>query len=319
MNIVASTDKLFVMPTGVMIYSVCVNNPDTDIVFHVLVNTDVTSENKRDLEKVVSQFNGKTIVFYDPNQKMQSIDFPPIISKAITKTTYYRLFMAELLPPVIDKVLYLDVDIIVRHSLLPLWNIDVSNYAVAAIPDIFSAQSEVYSRLHIPRSLCYVNSGVLLINLKYWRSHSLSERFQSWMVEHIDVIRYGDQDILNAVLKEKILLIPQKFNLMHGYLWKQTYYDYKKYENDVLDARRDPTIVHFTGAKPWDAYCEGEPHPLNSTFYKYQQQTKWKDERIDIRPYKKRISNFCGDILRKLGLMAPRKLYHNYIEIAPID
>lgn len=60
MDIEACIDKGFVMPTGVMIYSVCVNNPDVDIMFHVIYDDSVTSEDRRDLEDVVALFKGKS-------------------------------------------------------------------------------------------------------------------------------------------------------------------------------------------------------------------------------------------------------------------
>ena len=64
MDIVACIDKRFVMPTGVMMYSVCVNNPDMDIVFHIIADNSVTSRDKCDLEETVTAFRGKQIVFY---------------------------------------------------------------------------------------------------------------------------------------------------------------------------------------------------------------------------------------------------------------
>lgn len=319
MDIVACTDSWFVMPTAVMIYSVCVNNPNVDIVFHVIVDADVTPKNKRDLEKEVFPFEGKTISFYDSTLLMQSFEFPPVmISKGITRTTYYRLFIAELLPPDIEKVLYLDVDIIVRHSLRPLWKTDISNYAVAAAPDIFSDITEFYERLKISRRYCYVNAGVLLINLEYWRECSMATLFLTWISENENVIHYGDQDVLNAVLKEKILLIPQKYNLMHGFLWKQSYY-LEKFKNDIAEAKQDPTIVHFSGEKPWDVYNLDPRHPFVSTFIKYQRQTKWKGMRIDKRPLRLKIINFLSDMQRELGLKPPRNTFFEYIDIAPID
>ena len=67
MDIVASTDKWYVMPTGVMMQSVCVNNPDMDIVFHVIHDDSVTSKDRRDLEETVTVFKGKSIAFYQYN------------------------------------------------------------------------------------------------------------------------------------------------------------------------------------------------------------------------------------------------------------
>ena len=56
MDIVACTDKWFVMPTGVMMYSVCVNNPDADIVFHVIHDDSVTTKDRSDFEKTQTGF-----------------------------------------------------------------------------------------------------------------------------------------------------------------------------------------------------------------------------------------------------------------------
>ncbi|MBQ2210094.1 MAG: hypothetical protein II404_09055 [Prevotella sp.] len=123
MDIVACTDKWFVMPTGVMMQSVCVNNPEVDIVFHIIVDDNVTEKGMRDLEETVTVFEGKSITFYHvdvtkfpcfPNVKMGS---------HVTQAAYYRLMLSEILPKDIHKVLYLDGDVIVRHSLPPLWNI----------------------------------------------------------------------------------------------------------------------------------------------------------------------------------------------------
>ena len=127
MDIVACTDKNFVMPTGVMMYSACVNNKETDIVFHVVTN-GVSSEDKRKLSDTVFQFSGKSVLFYDAKGIDISL-FPPISKdySRITLVTYYRLFLTELLPSNLNKVLYLDGDIIARKSIEELYNTDISN------------------------------------------------------------------------------------------------------------------------------------------------------------------------------------------------
>ena len=139
-DIVACTDKWFVMPTGVMMYSVCVNNPDVDIVFHVIHDDSVTSKNRRDLEKTVAEFKGKSIAFYHIDVTKFPC-FPNVTTDTpITQASYYRLMLSEILPKSIQKVLYLDGDIIVRHSLLPLWNTNLKDYAIGAVPDAFEIE-----------------------------------------------------------------------------------------------------------------------------------------------------------------------------------
>jgi len=318
MDIVACIDKWFVMPTGVMMYSVCVNNPDVDIVFHVIHDDEVTSINRSDLEKTVASFGGKSILFYH----IDVTKFPcfPNISSGVgvTKASYYRLLMSEILPENIHKVLYLDGDIIVRHSLLPLWNIDLGNRAVGVVPDGIVTM-EFYNRLQYPPQLGYFNAGVILMNLDYWREHEVVNCFMDYLLNHAGILLFHDQDVLNVVFRESKIVLPIKYNLTNGFLWKKTQYDTKKYKHEVLEAREDPVIVHFAGEKPWNSYRRGASHPFASTFFKYQSQTKWKGVIIDKRPFKLRVINYVTDMLRKYGLKSQVPPLYEYIDIAPID
>ena len=318
-DIVACTDKFYVMPTGVMMLSVCENNPETDIAFRIILEDNVKAEECQELENIVSPYNGKSIVFYYANDEMLKMTFPEGEKLGITKVAYYRLFLADLLPKEIEKVLYLDGDLIVRHSLLPLWNVELGEHALAAVSDCSISRIEFYNRLHYPYELGYFNSGVLLINLRYWREHHVVKAFESYMEKHGDAIKYYDQDVLNVVFCENKIIIPIKYNLQHGFLEKKSIsYDYWKLEHEVLEARQDPYIVHFTFRdKPWRKY-QIESHPFSSTWDKYQNMTKWKGIKFEHRAMKMRRSNCFWNFLRKIGLVSPL-LKIDYLEIAPID
>lgn len=319
MDIVVCTDKWFVMPTGVMMQSVCVNNPEVDIVFHIIVDDTVSAGDRHDLEEVVSSFDGKTVMFYAANKEMLNRLFPAGQYRYdITKTTYYRLYIAELLPKNIEKVLYLDGDVIVRHSLLPLWKMNIEQYAIVGAYDGLSGHLEFYDRLKYPAHLGYVNAGVLLINLHYWREHDVLKLFVEYMNEHSEDIKLHDQDVLNVVFCDKKLFFPLKYNLQHPFLWENcNEYDYRKLEAEVLEARKDPVIVHYTSSfKPWKKY-QRRPHPFRSTFNKYQNQTKWKGVKTDNRSLKMRLVNFIADTLRMLKLKSPWE--YAYIDISPLD
>jgi lipopolysaccharide biosynthesis glycosyltransferase len=318
MDIVACTDKWFVMPTGVMMYSVCVNNPDVDIDFHVIHDDSVTSKDRRDLEETVTIFKGKSIAFYHVDvTKFPS--FPNItMGSRVTQAAYYRLILAEMLPKTIVKVLYLDGDIIVRYSLLPLWNIDLKEHPIGVVTDGLEGNLEHYRRLNYSPQLGYFNSGVLLVNLEYWRKHDVVRTFMQIIQEENERLRFWDQDVLNLAFRKNKVVLPMKYNLTSGFLRKIPQWDTCKYKKEVEEARRDPVIVHYTGKKPWDAYQRRPFHPFLSTFYHYQNQTKWKGMRIDKRPVKLRIINFVADILRRYGLKSQISGY-GFIDISPVD
>ena len=69
-------------------------------------------------------------------------------------------------------------------------------------------------------SLGYFNAGVLLVNLRYWRENNLSESFFEIINKYPERLRYHDQDVLNIVLKEIKLTLPLKYNVQHGYFFK---------------------------------------------------------------------------------------------------
>lgn len=318
-HIVTCFDHGFVMPTGVMMYSVSVNNPDVDIVFHLIVDESVTEDDRNNITETIAGFDDKRAVFYDINSR-NCLAFPICNNKnnpRITRATYYRLFLTDILPETLDKILYLDGDCICRHSLLPLWEIDISHNAVGAVFDRSEGNIEYYNRLKYPFELGYFNAGVLLVNLDYWRKQNVLKLFADFISDHSEQIKWEDQDVMNVVFQDKKRYVPAKYNFQSGFLRKNATWDYWKYENELKEAMADPVIVHFsTKEKPWFTYTQ-HPHPISSTFYKYQNQTKWRGIRLENRTITQRLRNSIANYIRNKGLIPPLK--SRYINILPID
>lgn len=314
-HIVISLDRGYVMPSGVMMRSVCVNNPDLNIQFHIVTDTDVAVEDCDDLAAVVAPYHRASVRFYRITEQILENSFPKV-DKAITRASYFRLYLTDILPASIDKVLYLDGDLIVRHSLKELWDVDLSGYALAAVPDMREATTDRFDGLGYSRSLGYFNAGVLLINLAYWRRHEAIKIFGEFLRDRWETIRFHDQDVLNYVFREQKVMLPIKFNLQDGYLWETPEYDCSRYEEEVIEARKDPVIVHFAGEiKPWKYSCS--PNPFRSTFFKYQKMTKWKGVSIDERSNSMKVRNFFGDILRWMRILP--HIGTQFVRVDPID
>lgn len=96
------------------------------------------------------------------------------VGKSASIANYYRLAAACILPIDINKILYLDSDIIVRRSLHELWDTDVADYALGAVIDYVWGPGKDY--VELPPGTKYFNSGVMLINMDYWRRNQLYER-----------------------------------------------------------------------------------------------------------------------------------------------
>ena len=315
MHIAICLDKDYVIPTGVLMYSACVNNQDMDIVFHILIDESVTEKEQQDLRDIINKFEGKRVIFY-PIKSMTALSFP-LIKKHLTRAAYYRLFLSDILPSTIEKVLYLDGDIIVRHSLLPLWNTDITNYAAGAVMDVCDGDIKIYNRLRYPYRKGYFNSGVLLINLRYWRDNNIVTEFTEYLNAYPERIMQEDQDVMNVVLQDKKLKLPVKYNLQTAFLTNDPFWDYWKYESEVKMGIDDPVIVHYTSKwKPWYANLPF-PHPYRNTFLKYQCQTKWKNCSLDCRSLYMKIRNYLGGVLRKVGVK--KQTNSIFVVTSPID
>ena len=210
MNILTCTDSRFVIPTGVMLYSVCKNNSSCNLNIFIIIDNSVTEKQKDELKSELCKFSNVKIEFL-------KVDVSDIQQYLIVKfeffpvSIYYRLFLTDILPKEVDKILYLDGDIIVRHNLSELWETDIDKYAVGAVVNQ-SNSSKYWERLGYPKENGYFNSGVLLINTKYWREHNLKERFLKYIVENPQKLLYPDQDVLNFILKDEKKFLINSFS-----------------------------------------------------------------------------------------------------------
>ena len=308
MDIVFSADTNYILPIGVLMTSICVNNENTDLTFHILIDESVTEKQKQQLEGVVAGNNKHHIEYYMMDAS-RFVNLPMLgeIKLHITQAAYYRLFLTEILPVDLEKVLYLDGDIVVTGSLKKLWDIDLDNYAVGCITDMSETLHD-YSRLGFPSDFGYFNSGVLLINLKYWREKKVVDTFRKIMVESPEKIRLHDQDVLNISFYDCKKQLDLKYNLQNGFLYKKEFWqiDCQKYESSIREAVRQPVIIHYSArVKPWFVDCE---NPLKGEWIKYYKKTQWRKNKLK-RKEPLTLRNRIGKLLRRLHVKSNFDLY----------
>ena len=306
-HIVCTTDTNYVMPTGVMIKSLSVNNSEEQVIFHIVIDRSVTSGQRKELEEVICE-NAQHSLFCHFIDDSLFDDFPQLGTSNpklfITKATYYRLLFAEILPDDIDKVIYLDSDMIIMGSLLELWNTDISHYALAAVTDM-SESKHNFERLGYNKELGYFNAGLLLINLVYWREINAKSLFWDLIKRSPERIKFHDQDVLNICFKNNKKMLPFRWNFQDGFIYKPELMemDESKYHQLLEDARKNPVVIHYTSmAKPWHVECQ---NPYKKEFFKYLNQTHWRTYRLNRR-YKYNVWRYLfGNILRTLHLRKP--------------
>lgn len=279
MNILLCTDNIYAMPTGVLMHSI--SDHDRDVRYYVLVDEAFSEKNRRRFMDIAERY-GSEITFFTITQQ-QTADMPVMREDQpgyITKSAYNRLFAASMLPPEVEKIIYLDGDIVVRKSLLPLWETDIEGYAVGVVNDMHEMKHIMSHRLPYDiGSDGYFNSGVLLINVKYWREHDCMTLFNDITREYQAALTLHDQDVLNIAFHDKKKWLPVTYNMQNGFLYKnQKLWIVPEIEEDLNVMKHDPVVVHFsTWDKPWKLECF---HPYCKDWRRYFFRSVWRNDRL---------------------------------------
>lgn len=170
------------------------------------------------------------------------------VDNHVTVDTYLRIFAADVLPH-IDKILYLDCDLVVLGDLRELWSTDIGGHALAAAAEPYGACGRDF--LGMPADRPYVNAGVMLLNLARWREAQLPQQLVRFIETHGRRLWYWDQDAINAVLHASILPLDYRWNVQ-AQMFKIDARKYPDVAADIRAACRRPAIIHYsTAEKPW--------------------------------------------------------------------
>jgi len=313
-NILSTPSDNYAMPCGVMFYSACVNNPNGTLHFYVVTDYAFSISNQNKLRNIVTPF-GNSIDFIMVDEEVISQSML-VECSYYPRYVFYRLFAFKFLPSDIHKILYLDCDCIIRHSLEELWNIDLSSYGIAGVPDSLEGIISHYNRLQYPSQEGYFNAGVIYMNLDYWREHHIEKKIIDVLQQKHQLLKFYDQDVLNYIFHNSKKYIPIKYNVQSGFYYKTKYYsfEYLKYKHDLEQGRVDPVILHLCGPQPWSKGCN---HPFKGEFFKYRIQTIWKDEPLwkNRQSFSKRFFDALRRPLKRFGVSVIEDQYDRTITL----
>lgn len=195
-------------------------------------------------------------------------------------TTYQKLTLGEWLPAHAEKVLWLDCDLLVLDDIMPLWETELGQRHVLAVPDqrvpLVSSRCGVtaYRELGLAAEAPYFNAGVLLIDLRRWRKDDVAGRAMDYLYTYRDRVFFWDQEALNAVLAGKWGQLNDGWN--RNPTIDHLIRSYGPWPVDVADPRRlnEIRIAHFSGnLKPWNCDGSSRHHRL---YFQYLDQTAWR-------------------------------------------
>ena len=267
-DIIFSTDNKYVPHCATAIASILLNcKSDVNFRFHIF-DGNISLKNKSKLNNL-KKIRDFEINFYD----MKKYDFSEFALNRsyISEATYYRLMMLDVLPQNLEKVIYLDCDIIVEQDIKDFWDNDITEFYAGVVEDEGSVSQ--IRRMRLPLENNYFNAGILLLNLNELRRINFKEKCIEYYQRNKSIITLQDQDILNGVLNGKCKFLPLKWNA-NARIYLGNSLERKYSINDELEAGYNPAILHYTDKqKPWKIICN---HPLKSEYWKYRQMTPFK-------------------------------------------
>lgn len=286
-NIVYSTDENYCRHVAVSITSLLMNNEELKDINIYIVENNLSQESKKKLKRIVEKYD-KNLIFLSCNELCKNLkvntDFP--------KAAFSRLFLASKLKN-IDKILYIDSDTYVNKGIKDLYDTNIDDYEIAGVQD--NAAYYLLKKIGMDKTDRYINSGVLLINLKKWRQDDVEKKICDFTEKHNGRVNHNDQGIINGVCRKKIYILNPKYNMMPEMIYlsvKQSNFLYKVYnyytQEEITNAVENPVIVHYIEkfySRPWKKDCT---HPLKSKYLDILNKSEF-DKKLEENGLNKKV------------------------------
>jgi lipopolysaccharide biosynthesis glycosyltransferase len=305
-----ANDK-YAMPLAVTLYSALANLPSGTPVTIYVVENGITPSNKDKIAKVLARTATVPIIHY---LSPEAETFANLSTGTYSVEAMFRLALPTLLPPGVERIIFLDCDLIIERSLLPLWGMSVSGTAALACRDygLGFASSPIgpascYRELGLVDDMPCLNSGLMVINVDFWRNHDVPGQVIDYTRRFAGRVLFADQDGINAVLAGDWRSLDPLWNVQISAVrafdtWPAS--AHKEGMRPLIDSLiPNAHVLHYTGGrKPWDS---GLFNPARGRFEHYLKASGWFSA-PEYMEYRRRwlmssLQNICRDISRKLA------------------
>lgn len=307
-NILISGNDTYSFAIKVFLFSLLKNSKD-DVTIYFLYN-DLNENNMVAIRAEVNQFSYARIEFiFVPNYLFKDVPLKAVTNSYITIETYFRMAVGELLPKKVDRILYLDTDIIVNGNYEEFYNHKFERESVALVCEDYgfkiakSLKAQVYRNLGLEKDYRYFNAGVILINMENFRKYFSLNMFLEYVNENREKLMFHDQDVLNAMFKNRLEYADYSIYNCRPFFYAISSKNEKKISENAV-------FIHY-GEKPWNTDFSDMSGKI---FWRYASEAGFdKEYNIFIEKnakyrtaYKKRI--FIKKIKRNIKLRLLRTI-----------
>ena len=253
--------------TGAMLHSALQHTTQRPLTVHLLHGQPYPAADSAHIRSVVEEAGAELNLL--PVTAERAATFR---DSHFPRAIWYRILLPELLPAV-DRVLYLDSDIIVGDDLAPLWHMPLEGNWLGAVCNPFYPFMPDYpvEALGFASGREYFNSGVLLLDLAALRAAGAVAPLVDYARRHPQCA-YPDQDALNVVCRGRWKPLHPRWNAQST-IFELPAHSLPFTAEQVAQARSAPAVVHYIGPfKPWSHLCR---HPLRARYFAHAAQTPW--------------------------------------------
>jgi len=300
--VVLAADDRFSRPLAVTVQSIVSQlRPGRGLDLY-LCDMGITTQNR---EEIAAAAAHPEVRLHWVTTLAEKVEHLPEAVPGISGAAYARLFIPQVLPPDIDRALYLDCDLIARRCVGELFDLPLGNFAALGVTDAGSPY--VCSLYGVPYWSRYgrraddvnFNSGVLLLNLRAWRDEDITGAAMEYLTDgrHQFLV---DQEAINAVLPGRIGQVDPRWNVQTEHFQPPHQATLPLDEAQLSELIKDPWIVHFTTAvKAWSYECT---HPFRDEWFTILDRTPYRGWRPSRSAYvvgkARRLGRRVKDLLR---------------------
>lgn len=252
-NILVNINKGYIVHFLTMLNSLATNNPQSEFDVYVL-HSDLQEEDKQNILTKV-KVNINLIYIYMDNSLFKGA---PKVER-YPYEIYYRIFAPIMLPESVERILYLDSDLIVHKNIDELYNMNFEGNLFIACTQIRGFMQWFNRvRMGVNKKHFYMNTGVMVMNIKELKNEIKPEEIFNFIKKNGWRMYLYDQDVLFKFFGDRIKLIdPKLYNLSDRYI---TFYNMRrpKHKIDADWVANNNVIVHYLGRnKPWKDKYKG--------------------------------------------------------------
>jgi len=273
-SVVFCADDNYARYCAITITSAFLNTASPEQISIYIVSPGISEEKTKLLNQLCSYFNSELTIL--PIDFELFKELPEL--QHLTLNTYSRISAPEICETC-ERVIYLDSDVIVLGDLINLFQYELQNKILGAVPHVqFPYQKDFLENFEIGASAeegIYFNGGVMLVDAIRWRKESCTEAVLKFARDHADKLHFGDQDALNAIFWNDYFHLPGVWNV-EARLYREKLLGLPQ-TPEITKRMKNPKIIHYTGSdKPWSSQ-EYVPARSLYTYYsnKLTELTGW--------------------------------------------